>query len=91
MGQPATEPSALPSGIGIDDPDGTILADIQGNILRGYNMRFVRHLVVRVARCRRRPRVPPRRRSPVPTDTPTVTTAEGWETAPSRPPASTSA
>ena len=48
MGQPATEPSALPSGIGVDDPDGAILADIQGNILRGYNMRFVRHLVVRV-------------------------------------------
>ena len=48
MGQPATEPSVLPAGIGIDDPDGSILADIQGNILRGYNMRHVRHLVVRV-------------------------------------------
>ena len=43
MGQPATEPSVLPAGIGIDDPDGSILADIQGNILRGYNMRHVRH------------------------------------------------
>ena len=49
MGQPATEPFLLPPGIGIADPDGTILADIQGNILRGYNMRYVRHLVVRVA------------------------------------------
>ena len=38
----------LPPGIGIEDPDGTILGDIQGNILRGYNMRYVRHLVVRV-------------------------------------------
>jgi deferrochelatase/peroxidase EfeB len=36
-----------PSGIGISDT--AILADIQGNILRGYNMRYVRHLVVRVA------------------------------------------
>ena len=37
----------LPPGIGISD--AAILADIQGNILRGYNMRFVRHIVVRVA------------------------------------------
>lgn len=40
--------STLPPGVGIQDPDGTILADIQGNILRGYNMRYVRHVVVRV-------------------------------------------
>ncbi len=38
---------SVPRGVGI--PDKTILADIQGNILRGYNMRFVRHIVVRVA------------------------------------------
>jgi len=37
----------LPPGVGISDQ--AILADIQGNILRGYNMRFVRHIVVRVA------------------------------------------
>jgi deferrochelatase/peroxidase EfeB len=37
----------VPSGIGISDE--AVLADIQGNILRGYNMSFVRHLVVRVA------------------------------------------
>ncbi|MBK5288312.1 MAG: hypothetical protein JJE46_07585, partial [Acidimicrobiia bacterium] len=36
----------LPPGVAISDE--AILADIQGNILRGYNMRFVRHLVVRV-------------------------------------------
>ena len=48
MGQPATEPSSCLPGSASTDPDGTILADIQGNILRGYNMRFVRHLVVRV-------------------------------------------
>jgi deferrochelatase/peroxidase EfeB len=37
----------VPAGVGISDD--TILADLQGNILRGYNMRFVRHIVVRVA------------------------------------------
>src|SRR5262245_26623707 len=37
----------VPPGVGISDD--TILADLQGNILRGYNMRFVRHIVVRVA------------------------------------------
>jgi deferrochelatase/peroxidase EfeB len=37
----------VPAGIGISDK--AILDDIQGNILRGYNMRFVRHIVVRVA------------------------------------------
>src|SRR5215475_13915436 len=37
----------LPPGVGISDD--AILADIQGNILRGYSMRFVRHIVVRVA------------------------------------------
>jgi len=78
MGQPATEPALLPSGIGIDDPDGTILADIQGNILRGYNMRFVRHLVVRVtdataARAFLRAALTGER------DTPTITTAQPWD------------
>ncbi len=29
-------------------PDNDLLADVQGNILRGYRMRYVRHLVVRV-------------------------------------------
>jgi len=37
----------LPPGVGISGD--AILADIQGNILRGYSMRYVRHLVVRVA------------------------------------------
>src|SRR6476660_4475567 len=37
----------LPPGVAISDQ--AILGDIQGNILRGYNMRFVRHVVVRVA------------------------------------------
>jgi deferrochelatase/peroxidase EfeB len=37
----------LPPGVSISDK--AILGDIQGNILRGYNMRFVRHVVVRVA------------------------------------------
>jgi deferrochelatase/peroxidase EfeB len=37
----------LPPGVAISDQ--AILDDIQGNILRGYNMRFVRHIVVRVA------------------------------------------
>lgn len=36
----------LPPGVGIDEHE--ILADIQGNILRGYSMRFVRHIVVQV-------------------------------------------
>ena len=44
---PATE--AVPPGFGITDPDGRVLGDIQGNILRGYNMRYVRHIVVRIA------------------------------------------
>ena len=91
MGQPATEPSALPSGIGIDDPDGTILADIQGNILRGYNMRFVRHLVVRVAGRRRRPRVPPGRRHRRRRHADRSPPPSRGTTGPSRPPASTSA
>lgn len=39
-------PEDLPIGAGIDDP--AILDDIQGNILRGYNMSYVRHYVVRV-------------------------------------------
>ena len=90
MGQPATEPSALPSGIGIDDPDGTILADIQGNILRGYNMRFVRHLVVRVEDAAAA-RAFLRAALTGADGTPTVTTAEVGRTGPSRPPASTSA
>ena len=47
---PATE--AVPPGFGITDPDGRVLGDIQGNILRGYNMRYVRHIVVRVADAR---------------------------------------
>ena len=47
-----TAAEVVPPGFGITDPDGRILGDIQGNILRGYNMRFVRHIVVRVADAR---------------------------------------
>ena len=78
MGQPATEPSLLPPGIGIEDPDGAILADIQGNILRGYNMRFVRHLVVRVEDAAAARAFIGAALSGA-DGTPTVTTAEVWE------------
>ncbi len=70
--------STLPPGVGIQDTDGAVLADIQGNILRGYNMRFVRHIVVRVAD-------PDAARALIGAvvsgsdGTPTVTTAETWE------------
>jgi len=42
--QPAT-----PSGLAGPGQDPLALADVQGNLLRGYTMAFVRHLVVRVS------------------------------------------
>ncbi len=66
----------LPPGVTISDD--TILADIQGNILRGYNMRFVRHIVVRVAN----PAAARASIAAIVTGTngmPTLTTAEVWE------------
>src|SRR5882757_2978560 len=65
----------VPPGVGISDD--AILADIQGNILRGYNMRYVRHVVVRVANA-------PAARAFIATvvegsdGMPKLTTAEAW-------------
>src|ERR1700690_1398664 len=66
----------VPPGVGISDK--AILADIQGDILRGYNMRFVRHIVVRVAN----PTAARAFLAAVVTgapETPQLTTAEAWE------------